>query len=249
MAEFTTKNRTPLNIIIVILWLLITAIDNWIEKESSTTIQWVAFVIAVLSLIYINFISVVDEVELEEEHYPVSLQDKQVSELIDNEPDWRDDFNNKMNKLYADGDTEEKSNNTIAPELAQGWHKNGDGTMSKTVFVMQPINITQEEFDNKINQQIDMEKETNKELPKALANPDVVTGYSLHNINKKHRGMYADICGFAIGVPKKESEVTAKVTSYGHKFTTERSGKTTLAFNIECEPKLRIPEKGYFEVK
>lgn len=246
MAEFTTKNRLPLNIFIIILWLLVTAIDNWIEKDTSTTIQWIAFGTMVLSLIYVNFISVVDEVELEEEHYVPSLQDKQVSELVNDEPEWRDDFTNKMNKLYADGDVKKELN----PRLTQGWTPNGDGTMTKTVFVMQPINITQEEFNEKINPQIMENTESKKELPKALANPEIVLGYSLHNINKKYHPMYADICGFAIGAePKTEAAITAKLVVYGYKYTTERSGKTTIAFNVESDPKVRIPEAGYFEVK
>lgn len=254
MTEFTTKNRVPLNIIIVILWLLITAIDNQIEKDTSTPIQWVAFILMFFALIYVNFISVVDEVELEEEHYVPSLQDKQVEELEKSDIEWNDLVEVLYNKdSLSDEQSKEylskyghldATGSPIPKEALDGKQK------MKTVFIMQPINITQEEFDNKINPQIDMEKETKTELPKALTNPDVVTGYSLHNINKKHRGMYADICGFAIGVePKKESEILAKVTSYGQKFTTERSGKTTIAFNIETEPKIRIPEKGYFEVK
>lgn len=258
MAEFTTKNRTPLNIIILIVWLLITAIDNWIEKDTSTPIQWIAFILMFLAIIYVNFISVVDEVELEEEHYVPSLQDKQVSELINDEPEWRDDFNNKMNELYKEDskkeDSFEKINNDITDfrEKNKDWISNGDGTKTKTVFVVQPIHVTQEEFNEKIqNNQIDMEtKDNNKELPKALANPEIVIGYSLHNVHKKFRPMYNDICEFAInGSPKTEAEITAKLKPYGHPFTTERSNTNTLAFNLDSSPKIRIPESGYFGIK
>ena len=142
MAEFTTRNRTQLSVIIIILWILITAIDNWIEKESSTTIQWIALGIAVVCLIYVNFISVVEDVDIEEEYYvpnikdisKMSLQEQAAHEL---------EFQDKLEKgelvlVNTEGEHVKESSADIA-KLHAGWKPNPDGSATKTVFIMQPI--------------------------------------------------------------------------------------------------------------
>lgn len=245
MAPFVCKNKAPLTAIIILLAILVGLIDWWLEHETSTFIQWCAFVFAVISLMYIHFIACVDEVEYEEEKYqndnhPIhSFQERQVEELTDSlTEEQAAEYLNKYGHLDAEG-------KEMPKELL-------DKTKNRTVFVLQPIHVTESELEEKLNNnnQIDMETNNNKELPKALQDPKIVNGYSLHNINKKYRSMYGDICQFAtVGAKKSEEELMAKVKLYGYPVTVDKPKDGAIAFELACEPKLRIPETGYFGIK
>lgn len=240
MAEFTCKNRGALTILITLIFGILMFIDYKIEMESSTWTQWVFFWIGIMLIIYIHFIACVDEVEYSQEYHSFesapSMQDKQVAELTE--------------ELKAQEITLGMGY-PASKEDIEWANQKPEQSKEKIFYVVQPIHVTQEEFNEKINPQIDMEnKDNNKELPKALANPEIVIGYSLHNVHKKFRPMYNDICEFAInGGTKTEADITAKLKLYGYTFTTERADKNTIAFNLDSSPKIRLPEKGYFGIK
>ena len=250
MEKFARKNQTPLTTAIVLIAALTMIIDWWLEKQTSTTVQWWAFIIAVILLIYVNFVATADVIEYEEEYYPhekgehsvPSLQDKQVEELtkqIEHHEDaWKEAgiaVHDNLKVEYSDKDPKAKVD-----------------SKTRTVYVVQPIHVTEEELQKTINNnQIDMETEKPKnELPKALEDPQIVTGYSLHNINKKYRSMYGDICQFATtGERKTKEDLIAKVKLYGFPYTVDLKSNITIAFDMQCEPKVRIPESGYFGIK
>lgn len=241
MAEFVCNNRIKLSAIIIIVGFLLGLLDRHIENESSTLIQWVLFFIVLISVLYINFIHCVNDVEYadDEEYIGVgnvpNLQDRQVAELTkDSHPfhDFKKPKEYKTNK-------QEDGNGGL------------DNSKEKIYYVMQPVHVTQDEFDTKIKPQIDMADEKSKtQLDKAPAEPEIVLGYSLHSIPKKYRSMYGDICQFAtVGGKKTEEELMAKIKVYGQPVKVDKPKDGAIAFEIASEPKLRIPEAGYFGIK
>ncbi len=232
-------NKWPITLVIIIAGLVFGWVDAAIEKETSTWVQWAIFLICIILILLIHFYTIVDEVEYEEEYYPFeppSLQDKQVAELTE--------------ELKAQEITL-GIGYPASKEDIEWANQKPEHSKEKIFYVVQPIHVTQEEFNEKINtNNIDMKEEVKKELPKALADPEIVIGYSLHSIFKKHRPMYDDICGFAInGGTKTEAEITGRLRSYGFPFTVEKPKGNCIAFNIESSPAIRLPEKGFFGIK
>lgn len=87
---------------------------------------------------------------------------------------------------------------------------------------------------------------TASDMPKV----EGIKGFSLHNIHKKWRPMYQDICAFALHAVQNEHEVDAKVQKWGLKYQKARAGSNLIAYVIEHGwGNQRIPEAGFFEVK
>lgn len=77
-----------------------------------------------------------------------------------------------------------------------------------------------------------------------------IKSYSLHNVNKRYRAMFDDMCSFSVnnGV-KSEQMVIDHFRKYGYPLDIKRpenEPKGLIAFNLGF---LRIPLEGFFEVK
>lgn len=242
MTNFASRNRIPLTIIIIVLWIVLSLVDYKIEGGGSTPIQWALFLTTAVSLIFIHLVAVVNEVEYEEEYYEPSLQDKQIEELTE-----REDFLVRLGDVKHDQPIIEKSEKLN--KLSEGWAKNADGSLSKTVFVVQPIHVTQEEFEEKINNKtINMEKKAASELKAAKPKPEAIKNYSVGHLPTKYRAIYMDVCGFATSglVDKSYDDLIKKVRVHGHPFKEDRPHDDLIAFEL---PFLRLPKEGYFGVK
>lgn len=242
MTNFASRNKISLTVIIILSWIVLSLADYKIEGEGSTPIQWVLFASMVVSLVFIHLIAVVNEVEYEEEYYQPNLQDKQTEELTEEQSE---QYLTKYGHLDAAG-------NEIPDNLKKlhaGWAKNPDGTVSKTVFVVQPIHVTQDEFEEKINNKtINMEKKAASELKAAQPKPEAIKNYSVGHLPTKYRAIYMDVCGFATSglEDKSYDDLIKKVRAHGHQFKEDRPHDNLIAFEL---PFLRLPKEGYFGVK
>lgn len=237
MTNFASRNKISLTIIIILSWIVLSLADYKIEGDGSTPIQWVLFSSTVVSLVFIHLIAVVNEVEYEEEYYEPSLKDKQKEESTGQE------------FLVPIGYDPEEITSNRKNKLSEGWAKNPDGTISKTVFVVQPIHVTQDEFEEKINNKtINMEKKAASELKAAQPKPEAIKNYSVGHLPTKYRAIYMDVCGFATSglEDKSYDDLIKKVRAHGHPFKEDRPHDNLIAFEL---PFLRLPKEGYFGVK
>ncbi len=243
MTNFASRNKAPLTFLIIIFWAVLSFIDYKIEDKSSTTIQWLLFAVMVIGIGFIHFISASNEIEYTEEHYPTNNGgfpipgfegDPQVGEIIE-EPVLQ------YHEHYHDHGNRDAAGNLIAPVFK-------DHVKQRMVYIVQPINVTEEEFNEKINPQINMERKSAKELKPATEKLVPIVTYGLTNIPQKFKAMYGDICNFATsGEPKTEDEITKKIMGYGRPYTAIRPEDGLVAFEIENG--IRLPEAGYFGVK
>lgn len=262
MTEFSIKNKGPLTFLIVIICALIMVIDGWLEKDTNTTVQWVVFALGVISLMYIHLMAGAGDIEYEEEYIEPNIVDiskMSLQEQVAHELEFAEKVKNGELKLMRAGEEELvgvlDKNDGHYNENNYKLKDNPD--KEKTIFIVQPITVTQEELKEKIEEltnnnetnNIDMETKDTKSLGDG-PQINTVINYSLHNIHKKHRGLYADIAEFATkGTKKTEAELTAKLRSWGLEFTVDKPKSYALAFDVKSEPKLRIPESGYFAIK
>jgi len=245
MTNFASRNKVPLTILIIILWAVFSFIDYKIEGKSSTMIQWILFFVTIIILVFTHFIAAADEIEYQEEQYPI----QNCGFPLPGGPEDESEITKEdIMTIVHDYAIEEHYKTHPKENVLEGWKPNGDGTMSKTVFVMQPINITQDEFNEKINPQINMERKSVKELKPATEKLVAIITYKANNIPQRFKAMYGDICNFATsGEPKTEDEITKKIMGYGRPFKTDRPQDGLVAFEIENG--IRLPEAGYFGVK
>lgn len=229
MKEIICNNRSKLSIIISIIALALGWIDAQIEKETSNTIQWIIFFAAIISLFYINFVACIDDVVYEEE--PEKKENKNQISIVNFDPTPMS-FHQFRRMMEA---------------------QNHKDTPAKPINRETINKLKQVKMDN-INKKPAAEinaKSEGPQIEKAPEQPKIepVKGYSLHNVHKKWRPMYQDVCSFAISSVKTENELDKKVLTWGYKFEKIRGGEELVAYVILTDGgNQRIPNAGFFAV-
>lgn len=269
MITLFRNNRNPLTLLVCIVTFVLMYLCYLLENQSSTIIQWIIFAAGLLCAIYLQFSDLEDDVEYPEENY--ELADHRAQKIIQelDERDNSEGFSHsdpiqissvslqkvKNEDIWIDENSSFKIDGDV-----KKWHGKTSMDLSplkesepikRTVFVVQPITITQEEFNEKFNQNNNME--TNKPsavgpAPKAEPQKEQpIVSYSLHGIPQKWRAMVDDICSYATrGEKKKLEDIVAKIAIYGHPYQTERKYHNLVAFKFDF---IRIPAVGYFGIK
>lgn len=264
MIRLFKNNRNPLTLLTIIITFALMYLCYCIENQSSTIIQWIIFVAGLMFCIYLQFSDLEDDIEWSENDY--DFDDKRAEKIIqeqdnsDNVPGEFPHFpltNEQANEVgwvplkpFPEGqvlNTKEPITG-VTMDLS---HLKEMKPIKKTIFVVQPINITEHEFNEKINQNNNME--TNKqsaakpELESAPKKEQPIVSYSLHGIPQKWRAMVDDICSYATrGEKKKLEDIKAKIAVYGQPYKTETKYHNLVAFKFDF---IRIPVEGYFGIK
>lgn len=259
MGTFINNNRGKLSLIAIAVAILLAWLASWLIPQHENLSNWLILVACLFVLGRINFVHFSDEFDIQEEFVPGYDYDREVvpEQLKDNTRNCQainnqlvnlsgnqSDLNKPLEKLSF---WDSKKAEINQPEIKMKDNKNPEAPKSE-VKEKQPEIVLAPTFreENNSENTAPAPEPTDDGKPK----PDGVKGYSLHNIHRRWRPMYQDVCSFAISSVKTEAELDGIVNKWGNKNTKVRAGSNLVAYVVEHGlGNIRIPEAGFFEVK
>ena len=267
MGTFINNNRGKLSTIAIAVAFLLAWLASFLPFQYVNILNWIIFIACVLTLGFINFADDLVDFDVLEEHAPGYDYDREVvpKQAVNSKPDDLLDADIKAIKTYiALGHTKEEAINAFNKAFGP----------RKVIESTPEINQTEIKMENKKNPEAPKAEVTEKQPEIVIAptfreetssennttspepaddgkpKPEGVKGYSLHNIHKRWRPMYQDVCSYAISTVKSETELDAVVNKWGNKNTKVRAGSNLVAYVVEHGlGNIRIPEAGFFEIK
>lgn len=267
MGTFINNNRGKLSLIAIAVAFLLAWLASFIFPEHEKITNWLIFIACLFVVGRINFIHFSDDFDIQEEFIPGHDYDREVvpKQAVNSKPDDLLDADIKAIKTYiALGHTKEEAINAFNKAFGPGTVIESIPEINQTEIKMKDnknpeapkAEVTQKQPEIVIAPTFREESNSENTAPApepvddGKPKPEGVKGYSLHNIHKRWRPMYQDVCSYAISTVKSESELDAVVNRWGNKNTKVRAGSNLVAYVVEHGlGNIRIPEAGFFEIK
>lgn len=255
MGTFINNNRGKLSIIAIAVAFLLAWLASFLPTSYINLVNWLIFIACILTLGFINFADDIVDFDVLEEHAPgydyergAEPQSKTPSNEIEfGDKNQRDVYIDSLKPKQKLSFWDSKKAEINQPEIKMKDNKNPEAPKAE-VTEKQPEIVIAPTFREETS------SENNAPSPEPVDDgkpkPEGVKGYSLHNIHKRWRPMYQDVCSYAISTVKSESELDAVVNRWGNKNTKVRAGSNLVAYVVEHGlGNIRIPEAGFFEIK
>lgn len=256
MGTFINNNRGKLSLIAIAVAFLLAWLASFIFPEHEKITNWLIFIACLFVVGRINFIHFADDFDIQEEFVPgydyerekqpqaktpsINIPDDVFK--IQSKPSV--DYSIPVEKLSF---WDSKKAEINQPEIKMKDKTNPEAPKAE-VTEKKPEIVIAPTFREELS------SENNAPSPEPVDDgkpkPEGVKGYSLHNIHKRWRPMYQDVCSYAISTVKSETELDAVVNKWGNKNTKVRAGSNLVAYVVEHGlGNIRIPEAGFFEIK
>lgn len=255
MGTFINNNRGKLSLIAIAVAFLLAWLASFIFPEHEKITNWLIFIACLFVVGRINFIHFADDFDIQEEFVPGYDYDRESipqARCTDDNLEFgtqsiREHFisTTKPTQKLSFWDSTKREINQ--PEIQMKDKTNPEAPKAE-VTEKQPEIVIAPTFREESS------SENNAPSPEPVDDgkpkPEGVKGYSLHNIHKRWRPMYQDVCSYAISTVKSETELDAVVNKWGNKNTKVRAGSNLVAYVVEHGlGNIRIPEAGFFEIK
>jgi hypothetical protein len=244
------RNNTVITIIAAIIAF---SIDYYFKGTIDNSIGVIIFCIAVFLVVYFHLYLTIDQEDLDyKQEFYNSINHKTIEIMSEEQKPKPSSWASTDSKpAYFDKETpkEEKITEVKAEELKPEMPKdNSKDDQKERLEDLKAANENSEKDNSNDKSPI---KDNNNAIidNKTPIISKGIRSYSLHNVNKRYRAMFDDMCSFSVnnGV-KPEQMVIDHFRKYGYPLDIKRpenEPKGLIAFNLGF---LRIPMEGFFEV-